>query len=481
MIAVFFQHRRSSLLAFACAFIVTVMISCGSLALAQGAPADSDVRPTYQQYRYDEDWSVLKDASRRRDPWDAIKFVPLKGDDWYLSVGGEARWRYEQVREPGFGAQPDDQTGYVLQRYLLHTDWHFGTRARAFVEIQSGLEAGRNGGPRPTDKNTLDLHEAFVDVKLHNSDRGSVALRLGRHEVAFGAGRLISAAEGLNVRRSFDGARLIVKRGAWTWNSTAMRLVLAVPGVFDDHSDSGQLCWGAGGNGPRPWLGPGNLAIYYIGVRRRNARFDQGTADAMRHSAGIRVWGSAGRVDYDQEVITQWGSFGEDAIRAFAVTSDVGWMIAPTGRRPRLGARVSVTSGDRDPTETKLNSFDPLFPSIAYSGKAGLIGPTNLVTLDPTLSFSLHRLLRVTADWATFWRTSTQDGVYGINVAVLRTGQKSDARFVGSQATVEVDARLTPHLSLWASFVYFNTGNFLKETPPGLDTRYLAGHASYRF
>jgi hypothetical protein len=477
-----FLHRSAGRsLAFACTFTVTV-VSCGSLVRAQAAErADPDDRPAYQQYRYDEDWSVLKDVSRRRDPWDRIKFVPLKGDEWYLSVGGEIRWRYEQLREPGFGAQPDDPTGYVLQRYLLHTDWHFGTRARAFIELQSGLEAGRNGGPRPTDKNTLDLHEAFVDVKLHDGDRGSVALRLGRHEVAFGAGRLISAAEGLNVRRSFDGARLIVKRGAWTWNSTAMRLVLAVPGVFDDHSDSGLLCWGAGGNGPRPWLGPGNLAIYYIGARRRNARFDQGSADATRHSAGIRVWGSAGRADYDQEVITQWGTFGQDPIRAFAVTSDVGWVLAPVGARPRLGARVSVTSGDRDPHEAKLNSFDPLFPSIAYSGKAGLIGPTNLVTLDPALSFSPHRVLRVTADWAAFWRTRKQDGIYGINGAVLRTGQKSDAGFVGSQATVEVDARVTLHLSLWASFVYFNTGSFLKETPPGLDTRYLAGHASYRF
>jgi Alginate export len=473
------QRRRSRSAAFACAFTLTM--ACAHLARAQSAPADPDARPTYQQYRYDEDWSVLKDARRHRDVWDGIKFVPLKDDDWYLSVGGEARWRYEQVRQPGFGSQPDDPTGYALQRYLLHTDWHLGTRARAFIEIQSGLEAGRNGGPRPTDKNTLDLHEAFLDVKLRNSNRGSVALRLGRHEVGFGAGRLISAAEGLNVRRSFDGGRLIVKRGGWTWNSTAMRLVLAVPGVFDDHSDSGLLCWGAGGNGPRPWLGPGNLAVYYIGVRRKNARFDQGTADATRHSGGIRVWGSAGRADYDEEVIVQWGTFGRDSIRAYAIASDVGWVLASVAGHPRLGARVFATSGDRDPVEAKLNSFDPLFPSIAYSGKAGLIGPTNLVTVDPTLSFAPHRLLRVTTDCAMFWRTSTNDGVYGINVAVLRTGQKSDARFVGSQATVELDARLTMHLSVWASLVYFNTGAFLRETPPGLDTRYVAAHVSYRF
>jgi hypothetical protein len=299
--------------------------------------------------------------------------------------------------------------------------------------------------------------------------------------VAFGAGRLISAAEGLNVRRSFDGARLIVKRGAWTWNATAMRLVAAVPGTFDDRGDSGLLTWGAGGNGPRPWLGPGNLAVYYIGTRRRAARFDQGTAKSIRHSGGIRVWGSAGRLDYDQEVIVQLGSFGREPIQAYAIASDVGWVFASAAGRPRLGVRVFGTSGDRDPLEPELNSFDPLFPGIAYSGRAALLGPTNLITIAPALGFSPHRRFRITTDWASFWRTSTQDGIYGINVAMLRTGQASDARFVGSQATVDIDGALTPHLSVSASVVLFNTGTFLKETPPGLDTRYLAGHVSYRF
>jgi hypothetical protein len=175
------------------------------------------------------------------------------------------------------------------------------------------------------------------------------------------------------------------------------------------------------------------------------------------------------------------GTFGEEPIRAYALASDIGWVLASAAGRPRLGLRVFGTTGDRDPLETKLNSFDPLFPGIAYSGRAALLGPTNLVTAAPTLSFSPHRRFRITTDWASFWRTSTHDGIYDINVAVLRTGQASGARFVGSQVSVDVDGGLTPHLSVSASIVFFNTGTFLKETPPGLDTRYLAGHVSYRF
>src|SRR5262245_2355917 len=456
-----------------------LILSSGSSA---GAQSDSvTARPAYQQYRYDEDWSVLEDAALRQEPWDAIKYVPLDREGWFLSVGGESRWRYENVRHPGFGSQPDDPDGYLLQRYLLHTDWHLGRRARVFLELQSGLEDGRVGGPRPTDKDALDLHQGFLDVNWRHTDRGSVTLRVGRQEVAFGAGRLISAAEGLNVRRSFDGARVIIKRGAWTWNATTMRLVSTASGMFDDGPDPGLWCWGAGGNGPQRWLTSGRLAVYYIGVRRKAARFDQGTADATRHSGGMRVWGSAGRLDYDDELIAQFGRFGSSDIRAYAIASDTGWLVARSAQRPRLGVRIFAASGDRDPLDGKLNAFDPLFPSIAYSGKAGLLGPTNLVTVNPSFAFTPQQRVRAAIDWAPFWRTSAQDGVYGINVAVLRSGQASRARFVGSQTSLELEGRLTTHLTASGSIVLFHTGRFLEETPPGIDTRYLESHLMFRF
>ena len=221
--------------------------------------------------------------------------------------------------------------------------------------------------------------------------------------------------------------------------------------------------------------------MYYIGVRRPAARFDQGTADATRHSGGVRVWGAAGWFDYDEELILQGGRFGRGSIRAYATASDLGLMLPFRAWRPRLGLRVFAASGDDDPLDPELNAFDPLFPSTAYSGRAALVGPTNLVTIDPSVSLTPHGRVRVTVDWAPFWRTSVRDGVYGINVAVVRTGQRSVERFVGSQATAEIEARLTTHLTVWTSVVLFRAGAFLRETPPGLDTRYLAAHAAYRF
>jgi hypothetical protein len=446
------------------------------------AKGESPARPVYQPYRYDEDWSALEDSRLRTDLFDPVKFVPLKDTTgWYLSVGGETRWRYEHFRNPGFGTQPADDNGYLLQRHLLHTDWHLGPRARVFIEIQSGLEEGRAGGPRPTDEDRLDVHQAFADITWGNPSRGSLTVRAGRHEVAFGAGRLISAAEGLNVRRSFDGVRLIGRRKGWTANATLMRLVSAQGGMFDDRADGQQLTWGAGGFGPLPGGRRGNLALYYIGMERDSARFDQGTARAVRHSVGVRTWRVGRFVDYDEEAIVQRGQFGSSAIRAWAFASEQGMTPPRVSGRARIGLRAFFASGDRDPKDPTLQSFDPLFPGISYSGRAVLIGPTNLITVDPSFAISVDPRVRVTFDWAQFWRASLHDGVYGINVALLRSGLDAAERGVGSQATIEVDARLSMHFSLWGSITAFQTGRFLRNNPPGADLQYVAAHAAYRF
>jgi hypothetical protein len=460
------------------AWLLWAVVATGMASAQSAVPA----RPAYQPYRYDEDWSALCDERLRTDWLDRLKCVPLQGNSaWSLSLGGETRWRYEQFRNPGFGAQPKDRSGYLLQRHLLHTDWNFGPRARLFVEFQSGLEKGRLGGPRPTDENRLDVHQAFVDVTWGRASRGTLTLRTGRHEVAFGAGRLISAAEGLNVRRSFDGLRLIGRRGRWTANATLMRLVTTRSDVFDDHADRQQLTWGTGAFGPLPGGMRGSLAIYYIGMERNAARFQQGIEDATRHSFGARVWRIGRTFDYDEEIIVQRGRFGASPIRAWAFASEQGVTPPRLPGRTRVGVRAFFASGDRDPSDATLESFDPLFPGIAYSGKASLIGPTNLITIGPSLAVSPHPRVRLTSDWATFWRTSRNDGLYGINVSLVRPGVATETRHVGSQATAEVDVGVSRHITVWASITGFRTGTFLRSSPSGENVRYVSTHVAYRF
>src|SRR5687767_14615468 len=164
------------------ALLLPIAFALVSSAFGEAARAEAlQPLPLYRQLRYDEDYRYLRDSARRTDFLDPIKYIPLtESGASYLTLGGEIRDRYEYFRNPIWGAAPQDNDGYWLHRYMLHADAQFGDSFRAFVQLKSGLETGRRGGPRPTDRDEADLHQAFFDMRVAFADTNALTLRLGR-------------------------------------------------------------------------------------------------------------------------------------------------------------------------------------------------------------------------------------------------------------------------------------------------------------
>lgn len=438
--------------------------------------------PPFKPLRYDENYSYLQDPSRRTDWLDPIKYIPFSTNgDWYLTLGGEIRERYEYYHNSNWGRGPQDDDGYLLQRYMVHGDAHLSDYFRVFAQFKSGLENGRNGGPRPTDRDEFDLNQTFFDVRVPFEEKDSVILRVGRQELAYGSSRLISAREGPNVRLTFDGVKTIVNAGSWRIDAFAVKPVRTKVGVFDDDPDPNQDFWGVYAVTPARWLPGGNIDLYYLGLNKDAAVFDQGAAHEQRHSVGSRIWGGKAGWDYNLEFVYQFGSFGNGDILAWTAASDVGFTFAEAPLKPRLGMKANVTSGDHDPNNADLQTFNPLFPRGAYFGEPALIGPANHIDVHPQLDLALHRTVTFTLNWDCFWRESTRDGIYGPAVNLLRSGQTSDARYVGNQVEVLLEWRVNRHLTLTADYAHFFAGDFLKETPPGEDVDYVSAWLTYRF
>jgi hypothetical protein len=127
-----------------------------------------------------------------------------------VSAGGQVREQYERFEDEEWGSETPDDSGYWLQRYTFHVDAQVWRRMRAYVELKSGIEVGRAGGPRPPDEDELDLHQGFLYLSF-----GPARVRLGRQELAFGRQRRISVREGPNIRQTFDGGDLVIQRGRW--------------------------------------------------------------------------------------------------------------------------------------------------------------------------------------------------------------------------------------------------------------------------
>jgi hypothetical protein len=438
--------------------------------------------PPFKPLRYDENYAYLRGSPRRAEWLDAFKFIPLTTNgSSYLTLGGEIRERYEYNHNSQWGRGPQDENGYWLQRYMIHGDAHFGDYFRLFTQFKSGLENGRQGGPRPTDQDDFDLHQAFFDWRAPWPESVALTLRAGRQELAYGSSRLISAREGPNVRLSFDGLKTIWKSGDWQLDAFAVKPVRTEAGVFDDDPDPEQNFWGIYGVTPVRWLPGGNIDLYYLGLNRKNADFDQGTERERRHSLGTRIWGRHAGWDYNVELVYQLGTFGEGDILAWTAASDVGFTFGQVWLKPRLGLKANVTSGDRSTTQPDLQTFNPLFPRGAYFGEPALIGPANHVDIHPQLDLLIRHNLTMTLDWDCFWRESTQDGIYGPGVNLVQSGQTSDARYVGNQIEMMLEWRLNRHFTLTADYAHFFAGTFLKQTTPGQDVDYASAWVTLRF
>ena len=133
--------------------------------------------------------------------------------------------------------------GYLNERYMLHCDVHYGRHIRSFVEVKSGLNSYRRGGPRPIDEKKLDFQAGFLEFS-RSSNSKSIQFRVGRHELEYGSGRVIDVREGPNVRLSFDGLMMKSKIDSWLVDGFAVRPDEDNPGFFDNVPNHAVEFWG---------------------------------------------------------------------------------------------------------------------------------------------------------------------------------------------------------------------------------------------
>jgi hypothetical protein len=457
-----------------------------AMALSKSIAAElrtpSGERPDFKQLRYDEDYRFLAEAKNDRELFDPIKFLRLNdAGTAHLTLGGEIRQRYEYFENPLWGTAPQDPNGYFLQRYMLHSDLHWTDAFRLFVQVKSGIDTDRTGGPRPSDRDELDLHQAFFDIRIPIGVEDSFVLRPGRQELAYGSSRLISTREGPNVRQSFDAVRGIFSFGDSRIDAFISRPVETNPGIFDDDPDVDRALWGLYSVLPIRVLPGGKMDLYYFGLENERARFDQGLAKEERHSLGTRVWGEANVWDYNFEFVYQFGRFGAGDISAWTAASDTGYTFERALFKPRIGLRADITSGDSDPQSPNLQTFNPLFPKGSYFTESALIGPANHIDLHPSIAFQLTEHLTLTLENDTFWRESLDDGLYGPAVNLLRSGATSRARYVGTQPSILIEYQPSRHYSFVANYSHFFSGRFIKESGKGEDVDYVTTWITFKF
>ncbi|QDV04646.1 hypothetical protein Poly30_01370 [Planctomycetes bacterium Poly30] len=446
------------------------LTACLSIGTTFAQESLESVRPAYSFLRQHEDWSRFFVADETEDAFDRIKHMKLSEDGRiWLSLGGRLEARFESWKNFGF-AKPNDDA-FTVSRALAHADLHLGEHVRVFVEGKTAQATDRDlpGGRRPLDLDTVDLQQAFVDVKFRVGE-GTLRLRPGRQMLLFGAQRLVSPLPWGNTLRTWEGLTAEWTTGPWSITGLATVFVPVNKTSFNTPDDD-QTLWGLYAH-RKPLGGLPGIELFALANERTNVSINGTTGNEERVTFGTRVFGNAPRrLDYEVELAWQTGEVGNADVNAWSVASQLGWKPEGAAGSPRLWVGFDAASGD-DQSGGDVGTFHQLFPlGHAYFGFIDAVGRQNIMdtSLGGMWALSDKTKLGVAAHYFRLMETS--DALYNAGGAPSRTG--FDSSDVGTELDLTAFHKVDLHTQLYGGYSHFWPGDGLSGTGPAEDVDFL--------
>ena len=431
------------------------------------AMAETSARPTILFNRWQENWSVLADPAIPKEPLDALKYIGLDGND-YLSLGANLRERFEANDGVSFGVRGAKPQDYAISRLEAHADLRLGGQLQAFAQLESAFAPDKSI-LTPVDQDRLDLEQAFVTL-TEPVGQGLFRLRLGRQQFAFDLQRFISVRDGPNVRQSYDAIWSEYELADWRLIAFYSQPVSSRDRrAFDDFS-SHHLTYG-GIRAEYKLSDANSLTAYVSQFRQDNTHFASLAGNERREILDIRFTGSHSGFDWDAEFMGQTGRISGENIRAWAIGSRAGYSWDRSWK-PRLGIQLDAASGDSNPRDATLGTFNPLFPNGYYLALAGYTGYVNFIHIKPSVTVKPSDDLTATFGIAAQWRQTTADAVYTQpNIPVAGTAGRGGS-YTGTYLQARLDWRATEHLSAALEAVRFQVADSIRQAG-GHDGTYL--------
>jgi hypothetical protein len=465
---------KSSRISIACAGFLLFVLAQHARATDDASPAATPgpaVRPTILFNRWQEDWSVLANPDVPKEPFDSLKYISLSAEDplTYLSLGANLRERFESNDATGFGVGTSRKDDYDISRLETSADLRIAGQLQFFAQLQSDYAIDKEVHT-PVDQDRLDLEQAFVAL-TEPLDNGLLKARIGRQQIGFDLQRFVSVRDGPNVRQSYDAAWVDYEKGKWRYITFYSHPVQDRDlRAFDDYSNA-RLSYG-GFRVEHKVMQSASIAVYVSRFSQEDARFPSVTGNERRDVVDVHFAGTHGSMDWDLEAMNQSGRIGIQDVAAWAFGSLGGYTFSSIPWTPRVGLQVDSASGDKNPHDNQLNTFNPLFPNGYYVTLAGYTGFVNFIHLKPSLTLHPLPRLKLMAAIGAQWRETTADAVYTQpDIPVAGTAGRA-GRYTGTYGQFRADCTLTEHVWLALEVVHFDVSEVIREVG-GHDSNYV--------
>lgn len=404
----------------------------------------------------------------------------------YLKADIEFRHRMEYRQNFDFNDSAEDEDAFDLLRARLNLQWTPVKPVKLFMQWQDSRIANDEFANKTAYENFMDLRQLYVDyedtVLIDAINMNKLSLRAGRQEFSYGAQRLLGGFNWSNIAQTFDGGKL-----GMHFSTFHTQLDVFVGEKTNNKSPRQADDLFDGSNKDRVWAyyatakAFGETLIENYLIRRatyKNVSFGpSGSSEIDDYTFGGRLKRSfANGVDYELEVAGQWGDFLDQDVAAMMAVGIVGYTFqAPW--QPRVAFEFDYGSGDTDPADGKLTTFDNLYPTNhLFYGYMDFISLQNLNDHRFQISAKPTQKLKVQGDLHLIFLDTPKDSFYSAGRTVTRTAAVSLADVsphVGNEIDLTADYKLNNYVNIHAGYSHFFAGKYLQETGANDDADFV--------
>jgi hypothetical protein len=405
---------------------------------------------------------------------------------------------------PGKAANGTDGS-WLLQRYRVGLLYAPLPSLRFYVQGQDTREFGSPrldvpGRFAAEGDDTFDISQAWLE--LGDPAKSKLSLKIGRQSMAFGDERLVGPLEWLNFARRFDAVRLNYNEGPLKVSAFASSPMVSRSSGLNrsdwfDWNDTGRNQYFSGlyaSYDSKPF-GAVDAYVFHLTQQSINAgnledgvvSYASAAARAADHAAGsnfvtfgTRLKGDPKRLngwEAEMETVGQVGRVGGRQLLAYAFHTGGGYNFkAPL--KPRIFVDYNYGSGDNDPNDGKVETFQNLFPTNhKWYGFIDAFSWQNVHNPQVTFQVSPSPSTMLRADYHAFWLADTNDAWYRANgvarVRQLNAAARAADNFVGQELDLTANWKMSKNFSVQGGYCHFFSGAYVRQTGPRADADFV--------
>lgn len=442
----------------------------------------------------------------------AAESNPLCFLDGKVCFDLEERIRWE-VRNNNFdfndsvNALTDDN--WFLQRFRIGVlvkpnDWF-----RLYAQAQDSREINSDRPDFPNflgaeGDDSFDLRQGWVE--FGNPKEFPLTLRVGRQVLSYGDERLVGAFDWNNIGRTFDAAKLRWEAKNWALDAFASSVVVPERGSYNqsdffngNETHRNQVFSGLYFTTTAIPIQTTDLYVFHL-HEDTNAKYSPNPlGDTNFFTLGLRVKSKPGAFaphedealskdgksvaapkpprpvgfDYEGEFAFQTGDVRGKDLTAFATHVGLGYTF-DTSWLPRVGVAYNFGTGDDDPADKDIQTFQNLFPTNhKFYGQMDVFSWQNMHDLEVSVKAQPIKAVTLKAEYHAFWLETTEDAWYRANgvtaVRPLNAAARSAGNYAGSEVDLTVQWNVNKHLQFEGGYSHFFAGDYLADTGPSDD------------